>query len=50
MIFAGLPPTIAQSGTSFVTTDPAPTIAPCPILLHPGRMIARAPIQTSPAI
>ena len=31
IIFAGFPPTIAKSGTSFVTTEQAPTIAPLPI-------------------
>src|SRR5438876_1196625 len=30
LIVAGLPATIAYEGTSFVTTDPAPTIAPSP--------------------
>ena len=33
--FAGLPPTIAKGGTSFVTTEPAATIAPSPILTFP---------------
>ena len=32
MIFAGFPATIALSGTSFVTTDPAPTSAFTPIV------------------
>src|SRR5919198_5732257 len=34
---AGTPATIAPGGTSRVTTDPAPTIAPAPILT-PGRI------------
>src|SRR5712692_702212 len=44
IIRAGLPAAIVQSGTSLVTTLPAPTTAPSPILT-PFRIIARAPIQ-----
>src|SRR5947208_3668777 len=36
MILAGTPATTTPGGTSFVTTDPAPTIAPGPITT-PGR-------------
>src|ERR1051325_8752348 len=43
---AGMPTTIALSGTSFVTTHPAPTTAPVPILM-PGMIVACAPIHTS---
>lgn len=42
--FAGFPATTCQGGTSRVTTEPAPTIAPSPIVT-PFRMIERAPIQ-----
>lgn len=31
--FAGIPPTIVYSGTSFVTTAPAATTAPFPIVI-----------------
>ena len=40
IFFAGTPPTISYGGTSFVTTAPAPTIAPFPIVM-PGIMITR---------
>jgi hypothetical protein len=42
---AGLPATAAPSGTSRVTTLPAPTMALSP-MRTPGRMIAPPPIQT----
>jgi hypothetical protein len=42
---AGFPATVAPSGTSRVTTLPAPTMALSPIRT-PGRMIAPPPIQT----
>jgi len=42
---AGTPPTIANSETSEVTTAPAATIAPFPILT-PGKIIALGPIKT----
>lgn len=45
-ILAGFPPTIQYSGTSFVTTLPAPTIECDPILI-PSRITAPAPIHTS---
>ena len=45
MIFAGFPPTTAQSGTSFVTTAPEATTALFPIVI-PGLMMALPPIQT----
>src|SRR5688500_9761621 len=41
---AGLPTTIAYGGTSRVTTAPAPTIAPRP-MVTPGRIVAFAPID-----
>ena len=37
--FAGIPPTIDKAGTSLVTTAPAATTAPSPIVT-PGRIIA----------
>ena len=43
-IRAGLPATVAPSGTSFVTTDPAPTTAPRPIV-RPGSTTAPAPTE-----
>ena len=43
MVLAGLPTTIEFGITSFVTTDPAPTIAPSPIVT-PGKIVAFAPI------
>ena len=46
MILAGLPPTIAQSGTLLVTTLPAPMITWSPIDT-PGKIMARVPIHTS---
>jgi hypothetical protein len=46
MMRAGTPATIAPSGTSRVTTAPAPTIALAPIVT-PGSTIAPAPSQTS---
>ena len=42
---AGLPATVAPAATSRVTTLPAPTIAPSP-MLTPGNRIAAPPIQT----
>ena len=42
--FAGMPPTIVNAGTSFVTTAPDATMAPSPILM-PGRIIDRLQIQ-----
>ena len=42
---AGTPPTMVFAGTSFVTTAPAATIAPSPIVI-PGRIVALEPIQT----
>ena len=41
---AGLPATTVHGGTSFVTTEPAPTIAPSPIVT-PFSIIAFIPIQ-----
>ena len=43
--FAGTPPTILNSSTSFVTTAPAPTTAPF-LTVTPGRIIALGPIKT----
>ncbi|KAF1357701.1 hypothetical protein EJ07DRAFT_127565, partial [Lizonia empirigonia] len=43
---AGLPATTVKSGTLFVTTLPAPTTHPRPIVT-PGRIIAFPPIQQS---
>lgn len=43
---AGTPATIAYGGTFFVTTAPAPTIAPLPILTF-GKIIAPRPIHVS---
>ncbi len=42
---AGLPTTTAPAGTSLVTTLPAPTTAPSP-MVTPGRTVQLAPIQT----
>src|SRR5260370_40586484 len=42
--FAGTPATTAYSGTSCVTTAPAPTIA-CGPMRTPGRMLAFIPIS-----
>ena len=44
-IRAGFPTTVAPAGTFLVTTDPAPTIAPLPIVRF-GRTVAFAPINT----
>lgn len=44
MNFAGIPPTMVLSGTSFETTAPAATIEFSPIVT-PGKTIAFAPIQ-----
>lgn len=41
---AGLPTTVAPSGTSRITTAPAPIVHPRPILI-PGMTTAPAPIQ-----
>ena len=40
---AGLPNTTVLAGTSFVTTDPAPTNAPSP-MVNPGRIVAFEPM------
>src|SRR3990167_1598222 len=40
---AGFPHTVTPSGTSLVTTAPAPTREPLPIVI-PGRIVAPAPI------
>ena len=42
MNFAGTPPTIVFGVTSFVTTAPAATIAPSPILT-PGKTVTLDP-------
>ena len=42
--FAGIPPTITLSGTSFVTTAPAATIEFFPTVT-PARIVAFAPIH-----
>src|SRR5436309_16133963 len=42
IILAGTPTTVAPSGTSSVTTDPAPTIARAPIVT-PGRITQWTP-------
>lgn len=44
-ILAGLPPTTAQGGTSFVTTAPIPITAPS-LIVTPGIITAFAPIHT----
>lgn len=44
MIRAGFPATIIHGGTSFVTTEPAPTIAPSP-MITPFSMIELNPIH-----
>ena len=49
MNFAGFPATMLYAGTSELTTDPAPTILPLPILT-PFKIIERAPINTSSSI
>ncbi len=46
---AGLPATIAYSGTSFVTTEHAPIIEWLPIFT-PGRIVTFPPIYTSSPI
>ena len=43
---AGLPMTTALSGTDFVTTAPAPTMARLPIV-RPGRMVAPPPDRSA---
>lgn len=43
--FAGIPPTIAYAGTSFVTTALAAITAPLPICTF-GKIVALSPIQT----
>ena len=45
MILAGIPPTTAYGGTSFVTTAPAATIEPSPSVT-PLVITAPEPIQT----
>ena len=49
MTLAGLPPTKALAGTSFVTTALAPIMLPFPILTL-GRMHTISPIQTLSSI
>lgn len=44
MIFAGFPATTVYGGTSSVTTEPAPTMLPSPIVT-PGRRIAPVPMS-----
>ena len=44
MNFAGFPATMELSGTSLVTTLPAPTIEFSPIVT-PGRIVAAIPIH-----
>src|SRR5262249_14018181 len=44
MTAAGTPATIACAGTSFVTTAPAPTSAPSP-MVTPARIVALLPIE-----
>ena len=43
-ILAGFPATTVDGGTFFVTTEPAPTIAPSPTVI-PQRMVAFEPIE-----
>lgn len=42
---AGFPTAVALGGTSIKTSDPAPILAPSPILMLP-KMVAPAPIKT----
>jgi len=49
IFFAGLPPTIVQGSTSLVTTLPASTIAPSPIVT-PGIIIALEKTKTLSSI
>ncbi|KAK1709760.1 hypothetical protein BDP67DRAFT_408423 [Colletotrichum lupini] len=49
MTRAGLPATATKSGTSFVTTLPAPTVTPLP-MVTPGRTIQLPPNQQSEPI
>jgi hypothetical protein len=49
MTFAGAPATITFEGTFLVTTLPAATMDPLPIVT-PGRMVEFAPIQPSSPI
>ena len=49
MILAGTPIINLFFGTSFVTTAPAPTIEPSPILIE-GKIIAPTPIATLSSI
>ncbi|KAF5684273.1 hypothetical protein FDENT_6778 [Fusarium denticulatum] len=46
---AGTPPTNVSASTSLITTAPAATVAPLPIVT-PGNIVARAPIQQSDSI
>ncbi len=46
MIRAGFPATTTRSGTSLVTTEPAPIVTPLPMVI-PGQMITPPPIQQS---
>ncbi|KAI3584311.1 hypothetical protein IWW34DRAFT_800325 [Fusarium oxysporum f. sp. albedinis] len=46
---AGTPPTNVSASTSLITTAPAATVAPLPIVT-PGKIVARAPIQQSASI
>ena len=45
ILTAGTPATIVKGATFLLTTAPAPTIAPLP-MVTPGRIIARGPIKT----
>ena len=49
MMRAGLPTTTAWAGTLRVTTAPAPTMAPRP-MVSPGRIVALAPIDAPSSI
>ena len=49
IFFAGFPPTIVQGSTSFVTTLPASTIAPTPIVT-PGIIRALEKTKTLSSI
>lgn len=46
MTFAGTPPTRVLSGTFLVTTAPAATTTPLP-MVTPGQIVLCPPIQTS---
>ena len=49
IILAGVPATTTPDGTFFVTTEPAATTEPWPILI-PSSITAFAPIRTSSSI